>query len=127
MTDDEIVIRKAARTPEGIEAGGHLARWCDQAEPVIRAKFPEHAERCQSCAFRAGTLPNGDPVTLMDAIKCLVEKVPFMCHQVFDKDGNPVELCAGYAILMGDDKVPKALRGTTDWEFSKPVSASTTR
>lgn len=118
--EDEIVNRKAARTPEGIAMGKQLARLCDVAEAEQRKRFPNQASRCQSCAFRAGTLPNGDPVTLMDAVKCLVEQVPFMCHQVFDKAGNPTEMCAGYAMMLS----AKAKRGSVPWEFSKPVASS---
>lgn len=118
--DDEIVNRKAERTPEGIALGKQLARLCDLEEVKVRARFPKHAKRCQSCAFRAGTLPNGDPVTLMDATKCLIEAVPFMCHQYFDKDGNPRDLCAGYAILAMVGAKLKPMVATVPWEFSGP-------
>lgn len=37
-------------TPEGHELGGTLAKWCDDAEPQARLKFPELPPRCNSCA-----------------------------------------------------------------------------
>lgn len=123
MTDDdgdEVVVRKAERTPEGIALGKELARLCDVAEVEERKKFPNHAERCQTCAFRAGTLPNGDPITLMDATKCIIEMVPFMCHQYFNKDGSPRDMCAGYALLLGRRN---SKPGKTPWDFSKAVTA----
>lgn len=118
--DDEIVNRKAVRTPEGIEMGKHLARLCDVAEAEQRKRFPNHATRCQTCAFRAGTLPNGDPVTLMDAMKCLIEHVPFMCHQYFNPDGTPRDMCAGYALLQFSGK---SKPGKAPWDFSGPPIA----
>lgn len=123
--DDEIVIRKAERTPEGIALGIEMARLCDVAEAEQRARFPKQKPRCESCAFRAGTLPNGDPVTLMDATKCVIEKVPFMCHQYFNADGSPRDLCAGFMILMasGLDMEPRRAKTTVPWEFSKPVAS----
>ena len=117
--DDEIVVRKAARTPEGIEMGQHLARMCDLAEVEQRRRFPNQAQRCQTCAFRAGTLPNGDPVTLLDAVKCLVEMVPFMCHQYFNADGSPRDMCAGYALLLS---YRNGKPGKMPWDFSKEVT-----
>lgn len=122
--DDEIVVRHAERTPEGIALGVEMARLCDVAEAEERKRFPNQKPRCESCAFRAGTLPNGDPVTLMDATKCLIEMVPFMCHQYFNADGSPRDLCAGFATLMGTglDFKPRSQRTKVPWDFSKPVT-----
>lgn len=120
--DDEVVIRKAARTPEGIALGREMARLCDVAEVEQRARFPKHARRCESCAFRAGTLPNGDPVTLMDATKCLIENIPFMCHQYFNADGSPRDMCAGFALLARSGmNFEPGKHVMAPWNFSKPV------
>lgn len=103
--------------------GEIIATLTDRAEPAVRLQFPNHQERCKSCAFKHGTYPNGCLPTVMDAVKAIVENVPFMCHQKFDANGNPTELCAGYAIAMAEIQkhpLPDALKkATADWEFSK--------
>lgn len=88
-------------TPEGRLLGAHLARLADVEEARLLERFPRHHKRCGDCAFRAGTDPNGCPETLMDAVKGIVESVPFYCHKKFDPDGKPLLLCAGYAMLVG--------------------------
>ena len=103
-------------TPEGRELGTQLARFCDAADAELRQHFPKAAERCASCAFRAGTVPNGCEMTLMDALKCLNENVPFMCHEV-PHDTEPVRLCAGYAALMTPGRAV-----TMPWPFSDEPS-----
>lgn len=90
-------------TFEGFELGYHLARFFEQA--------PQIAERCFTCAFRQGTDPNGCPPTVMDAMKCVMEGVPFYCHE------RPTELCGGYVCLRGDSGKPTK----TFWPFSDEV------
>lgn len=87
-------------TAEGRALGAELARIADIEEARQLERFPNAKPRCADCAFRAGTLPNGCPETLMDAVKALVECVPFYCHHAFE-DGCPTRLCAGYALLLG--------------------------
>lgn len=87
-------------TPEGRELGRMLAKLTDLAEPSVRARFPNHGKRCKSCAFTAGTFPNGCPETLIDALACLIRDEPFYCHQRFNADGTPVDLCAGWLIAL---------------------------
>lgn len=69
-------------TALGKEAGAHLARFCDQAEMKKTTLHP----RCKTCAFRAGSIPNGCESTVMDALKCSMEDTPFMCHE---RKGQP--------------------------------------
>lgn len=88
-------------TDDGRLLGVQLARLTDIEEARLREKFPRMHRRCGDCAFRAGTDPNGCPETLMDAVKALVENVPFYCHKAFTPEGAPKLLCAGYAILIG--------------------------
>ena len=64
-------------TELGREAGKHLARLCDDAE----AKKMLIRPCCTTCAFRAGTIPNGCESTVMDALKCSMEDVRFNCHE----------------------------------------------
>jgi hypothetical protein len=90
---------------EGFALGYALARFVDNAVPV--------GERCFTCAFRQGTDANGSPVTTMDALKCVMEGVPFYCHEGADPE-NPHRLCAGYATLRADSEG----RLEMPWPFS---------
>ena len=102
-------------SPEGRALGEKLVRI---TEPWVKhlAAEGEADERCKTCAFRAGTVPNGCIQTQMDAFKALVEKVPFGCHQ---RSG----ICHGwYAASVGirqNEKVkgPMAMN-KVPWEFS---------
>ena len=91
-------------SPEGRALGKELARLAD-AEPSVFSYL-----RCGTCAFRAGTVPNGCTATLLDAIKCAIEGVPFYCHE--DKAGE--RPCAGWIMLRGDGSVS----GQAPWPFS---------
>lgn len=77
-------------TPEGAEAGKHLARMCDREE----AKRMPLRPRCGTCAFRAGTKPNQMGGTVLDALKCAMEGKPFYCHET-----KTETVCAGWMIL----------------------------
>lgn len=96
--------------------GAKIASFADQAEEKLRAAGVDPAERCASCAFRAGTFPNTKaPATALDAVKCLVEHHPFGCHH--DKvDGLPSRLCAGYVNILAAETGPR-LRAAP-WPFS---------
>lgn len=90
-------------TTEGRLLGTKLARLADLEELRIRSDFPQAHSRCNDCALRAGTDPNGCVETLMDLLKCVCEDTPFYCHQGL-RDGEPKRLCAGFAILAGNDE-----------------------
>lgn len=66
-------------SPEGKKIGALMVRI---AEPEIAALAQEDEpdERCASCAFRAGTVPNGCFQTQSDVAKAIAENVPFLCH-----------------------------------------------
>lgn len=85
----------------GYQLGHELARLTDCEEVAAQQRFPRHRERCKTCAFRAGTVPNGCEATVMDALKCIVEKVPFYCHEQVDAEKEPTMLCAGYVLAQG--------------------------
>lgn len=106
---------------EGRLLGEQLARLTDKAELEALARFPNHARRCKSCAFVAGTLPNGCLPTVMDALKCVIDGTPFHCHQQFDDNGTPTDLCAGWAMasMAADSKLRTAVGPIVDdWELS---------
>lgn len=108
-------------SPEGRMLGEQLARLTDKAEAESRARFPNHKRRCKSCAFTAGTVPNGCLPTVMDALKCVVDGTPFHCHQEFDDQGVPTDLCAGWAIasMASDDRLRERMQPIVgDWELS---------
>lgn len=107
-----MAIVRNVPTTEGREAGAHLARMTEPAILELAAQG-EPDERCKTCAFRAGTYPNGCPITVMDAIKCGLEGTPFWCH---DKSRQPQPTCHGWFALR------YALDGkttTVGWEFSE--------
>lgn len=88
-------------TPEGRALGRELARLCDAVEAEDLKRFPNQQPRCNDCAFRAGTQPNGCPETLMDAIKCVVEGAPFYCHKGMKEGEKPKHLCRGWLTMQG--------------------------
>lgn len=46
-------------------------------------------ECCDSCAYRAGTIPNQCAGTIMDALGCAASGEPFYCH-------NTGQICEGW-------------------------------
>lgn len=111
-----MALVKNRPTDLGREYGENLARFCDMAEADMRRQFPDHPERCKSCAFRAGTIPNGCEPTVMDATKCLLEGLPFYCHE---SKGDEKPLCAGWALMQTADHKPVK----APWPFSDEIDS----
>lgn len=88
-------------TPEGRVCGQQLASWVDELETDQRKQFPNMRPRCDDCALRAGTLPNGCLSTLGDLVKAVAENDVFYCHKGVVDDREPKAMCAGFAILLG--------------------------
>lgn len=106
------LIRNKA-TEEGRALGRELARICDNSEPAARLKFPELPPRCASCAFREGKhVANGSQRTTMDAVKCVLEGILFLCHEP-SRDGA---VCSGYAIMMLSNDTNGSFKAP--WPFS---------
>ncbi len=103
-------------TSAGAALGRELARLVDEAEPRARLVEPAIPPRCASCAFRAGPhAPNGSEATLGDALKCVLENVPFDCHEPA-RAGHP---CSGWQMLqLAHPSAP----GRCPWPFSDKVS-----
>jgi hypothetical protein len=81
-------------TPEGRELGAHLSRMCE-----VEVARKGRDGRCYTCAFRAGDhLANGSPGTQMLALKCVMEREPFWCHEA-DKP------CAGWLLMRADEPI----------------------
>jgi hypothetical protein len=89
--------------------GRELARLADRGEDDSRKKFPNTKVRCKTCAFRLGTAPNGTLVTVMDALKCAMEQVPFLCHEDLPSP------CMGWIEAAN---VSKRNPMPTPWKFS---------
>jgi hypothetical protein len=87
-------------TEQGRALGKEPARLCDVEEERQRAQFPNQQPRCNDCAFRAGTNPNGCSETLMDALKCVIEQEPFYCHKGLDETGNAKHICRGWWLMV---------------------------
>lgn len=117
-------------TPEGKAMGRNMARLAD-AECATLASQDEPDERCKTCAFRSGTVPNGCVQTQSDAMKAVIESVPFMCHQHQDAKGRHDRICHGwFAVRRIVDRARKAgasLPDSAPWDFSPPDDAATPR
>ena len=102
---------------EGQLLGQQMARMYDIAEKHLGDEA-EPGERCRTCAFRAGTVPNGCAQTQLDISKCVAEGIPFYCHQ------HRGELCHGWVITrIGLREVlPGLAELTKDTKLSPPDS-----
>ena len=101
--------------------GEQMVRLTEPA--ILRMKLQgEPDERCKSCAFRAGTVPNGCMQTQMDVLKAVVEDVPFLCHQ-HDRKGWPCHgwFAARVAIHEAERRTGRKLPAIEcPWPFSPP-------
>lgn len=100
-------------SPEGEALGAILSRWVDAEMDGPRILRP----RCSDCAFLRGTGTNKVAGTLMNALKCVIEKEPFYCH--VERGVSNGKLCAGWEALI-DAKGP---RGSTPWDFIPPAES----
>lgn len=80
----------------GREVGSILADMAERGAAIDRRKFPHAKGPCRTCAFRRGSFPNGCLTTTADALKCVIETVPFYCHEDMN-GGHPSRLCEGWA------------------------------
>ena len=84
----------------GASLGRELARFARVAEAKVHAQFADAPPLCDECAFREGTIPNRCASTVMDALKCAVEGVPFFCHKGMSSGhDDPKWLCRGWCAL----------------------------
>lgn len=111
-------------SPEGRAIGEQQARMADGSIARLVAEG-EPDERCKSCAFVRGTVPNGCLQTQMDALKAVVEGVPFLCHQA-DRKGWPCHgwYAARVALRRAEEARGHALTVACPWEFSPPDEAA---
>lgn len=89
---------------DGRAVGENLARFADVEEEKWRKELGFVPARCASCAYRKGTYPNGCLSTVADAMKCTMERNPFMCHHGVKLKGpkseqKPLTICAGWLLL----------------------------
>ena len=111
MSFEQEAKRLGRISPVSIEAGEHMARMAETAVAQVAA-MGDPDERCSTCAFRKGTLPNQCADTICDALKCVVEREPFYCH---DK-GRKGRVCHGWfaAAVVTKDMPPTP----APWPFS---------
>lgn len=85
-------------TPEGRQLGAVLAKLADRGEHILLAEDGDAPRRCASCAYKAGTFPNGCPETVLDALKCSAEGIRFTCHhsKPLDNEKGYSAACAGW-------------------------------
>lgn len=103
---------------------GTLSAQLAEGECSALARDGEDDERCKSCAFRAGTVPNGCLQTQLDVMKAVAEGIPFMCHQHLDQRGRPSKVCHGwFAARRVVDRIETATgqkMPPAPYEFSPP-------
>lgn len=100
-------------TDAGKAIGEQVARVTDKAIARLVSQGLED-QRCNSCAFRLGTVPNGCPQTQLDALKAVAEGVDFMCHQ---SPGNS-EHCFGWVAARAALEEAGAPDVKVPWDFS---------
>ena len=104
--------------------GKMLSKLADAECAALVANHDEPDERCKTCAFTAGTVPNGCIQTQSDATKAVIEDVPFMCHSHKDARGNYDRICHGwFAVRRIVDRKEKAdgkKMEPVPWAFSPP-------
>lgn len=110
-------------SPEGKVLGAITSRLAD-GECASLERDGESDDRCTSCAFRAGTVPNGCHQTQMDVLKAVAESIPFMCHAHSDDRGRPDKVCHGwFAVRRVADRMEAATGKklpSAPYEFSPP-------
>lgn len=108
--------------PEAAELGKKLAGWCDDAQPSFAADFAEQGlpipQRCSTCAFRLGTVPNRSLSTMV-ALKCVMEQDTFHCHEKGKKDTT----CIGWMILVAKDAREGVGPIQSPWEIPEGMPA----
>lgn len=103
-------------TPEGQRLGASTARLADIGADIAKAEDGECDGRCKTCAFRAGTVPNGCPVTQCDATKAMLEgERAFFCHE---KKGGVLPVCKGWV----QARLAMNKRGMPDIKIDYPYS-----
>lgn len=102
-------------SPEGRKVGAQLARLTDKAFEQFKDADPPFQEPCTTCAFQGGSFPNGCAETVMDAIKCVMERHPFYCHE--SKDCK--DLCAGWYVAQAAIGMSNQPVIPTPWPFSQ--------
>ncbi len=104
-------------SPEGRVLGEQMARLYDLAEKRLGDRA-DPDERCKTCAFRAGTVPNGCAQTQLDISKCAADNIPFYCHQ------HRGQLCHGWVtVRIGlGDLLPRMAGTKHDYALSPPDS-----
>lgn len=104
-------------TPDGRRIGEQLSRMTDiEVGKLIAEGEWLKDERCKSCAFRYGTVPNGCLQTQADALKSVLERKTFGCHV----PGHGTGTCMGWFAAMQLKGGAKRKPITCPWEFSPP-------
>lgn len=84
-------------SPLGEEAGAEIARL---VKPGLDRLVAEGVHPCDECAYVKGALGNRCLATVASAIKCALEKTPFLCHM----RGEPEPICVGFRAALSLSK-----------------------
>lgn len=104
-------------SPEGKSMGLVMVRLVSPAIADM-ALEGELDERCSSCAFRYGTVPNGCLQTQLDVLKAVSEGKRFTCHM---KEPVGTVTCHGwYAARVALRRGGARMETPCLWDFSAP-------
>lgn len=100
---------------EAAELGKRLERMAELGAEKLADQGLEIPEPCGTCAFRAGSIPSQCDDTVLDALKCVLESRPFLCHEPREGERLVDRACYGwmraraFAVAAGDeiDKCPR--------------------
>lgn len=93
---EPVLSWKDRMPPEAARVGAMLAGMSREGGLLLALQGLEIPDRCKTCAFRQGTVPNRCIDTVADAMKCVMEGRPFECH--VPKGGTLAvdQMCAGW-------------------------------
>lgn len=110
-----MVLVRNRPSADGYVLGEQLDRFCEQQIDKYRQSGMAVPRRCNTCAFRKGTVPNGCAPTVMDALKCVMEGVPFLCHEHRQQHEPP--LCSGWLLVVNREGEVAA-----PWPFTNEIT-----
>lgn len=90
------MTREQRMPPEAASVGRILAAMSREGGLVLALQGIAIPDRCKTCAFRKGTVPNRCIDTVADAMKCVMEGIPFKCHVPKGGELAVDQMCAGW-------------------------------
>ena len=93
---EPVVSWKDRMPPEAARVGKILAGMSREGGLILALQKIAVPDRCKTCAFREGTVPNRCIDTVADAMKCVMEGRPFNCHVPRGGEIALDQMCSGW-------------------------------